>query len=48
METLLELVSEILKGRVREVTAHLFQKNVLENKETTRIRHRQKGGLPRI
>lgn len=48
METLLELVREILKGIVREVTAHLFRKNVLEHKKTTRRRRKQKGGSPRI
>jgi hypothetical protein len=47
METFLELVREILKGIVREATAHLFRKNVLEHKKTTRRRHKQKGGSPK-
>ncbi|MGG5255379.1 hypothetical protein ACQYAD_18290 [Neobacillus sp. SM06] len=44
METILELVREILKGIVREVSAYLFRKNVLEHKKTTRRLHKQKGG----
>lgn len=48
METFLELVREVLKGMVREVTAYLFRKNVLENEKTTRRRRKQKGGSPRI
>lgn len=31
METFLELIREILKGIVRELSAFLFRRNVLEN-----------------
>ena len=44
METFLELVREIVKGMVREVTAHSFRKNVLENEKTTPRRRKQEGG----
>ena len=43
METFLELIREVLKGVVREITAHFFRKNVL-NKKTTPRRRKQKGG----
>ena len=33
METFLESIREVLKGIVRELTAHLFQTNVLNNKK---------------
>jgi hypothetical protein len=46
METFLELVREVLKGMVREVTAYLFRKNVLENEKTTQRRRKHKGGSP--
>ncbi|WP_338788151.1 hypothetical protein [Metabacillus sp. FJAT-53654] len=42
METFLEFLREVLKGIVREVSAHIFRKNVLENKKTTPRRHKQK------
>jgi hypothetical protein len=41
METFLELIREILKGIVREVAAHVFRKNVLEDKKTTPPRGKQ-------
>ena len=44
METFLELVREISKGIVREIAAHVFRKNVLDNKKTTPRRRKQKGG----
>jgi hypothetical protein len=44
MEILLEFIREILKGVVREVAAHVFRKNVLDNKKTTLRRHKQRGG----
>jgi hypothetical protein len=44
METFLELIREILKGVVREVAAHVFRKNVLEDKKTTPRRRKLKGG----
>lgn len=47
METFLEIIREILKGIVREVTAHVFRKNVLDNKKTTLRRRKQKGGSQR-
>jgi len=43
METFLELIREVLKGIVSELTAHLFRRNVL-NKKTTPRRRKQKGG----
>lgn len=47
METFLEIIREILKGIVREVTAHVFRKNVFDNKKTTLRRRKQKGGSQR-
>lgn len=44
MEIILEIVREVLKGIVREVSAYLFRKNVLDNKKTTLRRRKQKGG----
>ncbi|MDF0728674.1 hypothetical protein PY093_18780 [Cytobacillus sp. S13-E01] len=44
METFLEIIREILKGIVREVAAHVFRKNVLDNKKTTLRRRKLKGG----
>ncbi|MGQ4669010.1 hypothetical protein ACUIJN_24855 [Metabacillus halosaccharovorans] len=35
METILELLREVLKGIVREMSAYFFRKNVLEHKKTT-------------
>jgi hypothetical protein len=43
METFLEILREVLKGIVREVGAYVFRKNVLEYKETTLRRRKQKG-----
>ncbi|MBT2724283.1 hypothetical protein [Bacillus sp. ISL-46] len=48
METFLELIREILKGIVRELTAYFFRKNVLDDKKTTPRRTKQKGGSPKI
>ncbi|PLS03331.1 hypothetical protein CVD27_15265 [Neobacillus cucumis] len=44
METFLELLLEVLKGILREVSAYFFRKNVLENRKTTLRRRKQKGG----
>ncbi|MBS4212733.1 MULTISPECIES: hypothetical protein [Neobacillus] len=44
METVLEFIREILKGIVRELTAHFFRNNVLENKTPPSRRRKQKGG----
>ena len=44
METFLEYLREVLKGIVREVSAFLFRKNILEHKKTTLSRRKQKGG----
>lgn len=44
METILEVMREILKGIVREIAANIFRKNVLDNKKTTSLRQKQKGG----
>jgi hypothetical protein len=35
METFLEILREVLKGIVREITAYVFRKNFLDNKKTT-------------
>jgi hypothetical protein len=43
LETVLEILREILKGIVREVSAYFFRKNILENKKTTPC-HKPKGG----
>jgi hypothetical protein len=43
METFLELIREILKGIVRELSAFFFRRNVLENKKTTPRRRKQGG-----
>ncbi|MGM0903599.1 MAG: hypothetical protein ACQEXB_21180 [Bacillota bacterium] len=45
METFLEFIREILKGIVREVTAYLFRKKILEYKKTTLRRRKLKGGF---
>lgn len=47
METFLEVVREILKGVVREVSANVFRKIVLDNKKTTPRRRKHKGGSRR-
>jgi hypothetical protein len=44
METFLEILREVLKGIMRELSAYFFRKNVLENKKTTPRRSKQKGG----
>ncbi|PAE32166.1 hypothetical protein CHI06_27060 [Bacillus sp. 7884-1] len=44
METFLDILREILKGIVREISAYFFRKNVLENRKTTPRRRKQKGG----
>jgi hypothetical protein len=48
METFLEILGEVLKGIVREVCAYFFQKNALEDRETTLRRRKQKGGSDKI
>ncbi|WP_197482183.1 hypothetical protein [Oceanobacillus sp. Castelsardo] len=45
MEIFLEFLREVLKGFVREGSAHFFRKNILENKKTTLRRHKQRGGF---
>lgn len=45
METFLEYLREALKGIIRALSAHFFQKIFLENKKTTQRRRKQKGGL---
>jgi hypothetical protein len=47
METFPEFLREVLKGIVREIAAHVFRKNVLDNKKTTPRRRKQKGGSQR-
>ena len=44
IKTFLEIIREILKGIVREVAAHVFRKNVLDNKKTTPRRRKHRGG----
>jgi hypothetical protein len=44
METFLEILREVLKGVMREVSAYFFWKTVLEHKKTTLRRTKQKGG----
>lgn len=44
METFLEFLKEVLKGIVREGSAHLFRRNLLDNQKTTPRRSKQKGG----
>lgn len=36
METFLDLIREILRGIVRELSAYIFRRAVIENKKTTR------------
>ncbi|MBT2690843.1 hypothetical protein J7I93_22135 [Bacillus sp. ISL-47] len=44
METLLEVIREVMKGVVREIAAHTFRKNVLDNKKTTPRRRKHLRG----
>ncbi|MEH7251412.1 hypothetical protein V7111_04740 [Neobacillus niacini] len=44
METFLEILREVLKGMIREVSAYFIRRNVLENRKTTLRRRKQKGG----
>jgi hypothetical protein len=44
METFLEFLKEVLKGIVRELSAHLFRKSLLDNEKTTPRRRKHKGG----
>jgi hypothetical protein len=44
MEPFLEILREVLKVIVREISAHFFRKNVLEHKKTTQRRRKLKGG----
>jgi len=44
METFLEVLKEILKGIVRETSAFIFRKSILDKKKTTQSRRKQKGG----
>ncbi|WP_195892123.1 hypothetical protein [Bacillus niameyensis] len=45
METFLEFLREVLKGIVRALSAHFFQRNILEHKKTTQRRRKLKGGF---
>ncbi|QTD43012.1 hypothetical protein [Sporosarcina sp. Te-1] len=45
MELFLEFLQEVLRGIVRGTTAHVFQKQFLEDKKTTLRRRKQKGGF---
>ncbi|MBY0145077.1 hypothetical protein [Neobacillus niacini] len=47
METFLEFLIEVLKGVVREVSAHFVLRSLLDNKKTTSSRSKQKGGSPK-
>ncbi|MBT2694495.1 hypothetical protein [Bacillus sp. ISL-55] len=47
METILDLLKEVLKGVVRELSAHVYRRKVLEKEKTTRGRRKQKGGSHR-
>lgn len=42
MDLFLEFLKEIIKGVVRESFAHLFKKNILDNKKTTLSSRRRK------
>ncbi|MCM3163699.1 hypothetical protein [Metabacillus litoralis] len=44
METFLELVRDVLKGIVREMSAYIFRKSLLDDKKTTPSRRKRKGG----
>lgn len=44
LETVLEILREILKGVLRETSAYFFRKNILDNEKTTPRRRKQKGG----
>ncbi|MCM3118445.1 hypothetical protein M3610_24870 [Neobacillus sp. MER 74] len=44
METFLEILREILKGMIREVSAYFFRKKILENRKTTLRRRKLKDG----
>jgi hypothetical protein len=44
LETFLEILREVLKGVVRELSTYFFRENVLENKKTTPRRSNQKDG----
>lgn len=44
METFLEFMKEVLKGVVRAISAHLFQKTFLNKEKTTQRRQKHKGG----
>ncbi|HHY74384.1 MAG TPA: hypothetical protein GX497_14400 [Bacillus bacterium] len=47
METFLEILREVLKGIMREISAYFFRKNFLEYKKTTSRRRKQRGGSPK-
>lgn len=40
-----DLIKEVIKGIVRAVSAHLFQKTFFDKEKTTRRRSKQKGGF---
>jgi len=39
-----DLLREVVKGIVRAITAHLFQKLILDKAKTTQRRDKHKGG----
>jgi len=43
MEAFFEFSKEVLKGIVRAMSAHLFQKTFLDKEKTTRRRQKQGG-----
>ncbi|MDC3419846.1 hypothetical protein NC661_05645 [Aquibacillus koreensis] len=44
METFLEFLREVLKGIIRESSAYIFRKHMIEDKKTTQRRRKHKGG----
>jgi hypothetical protein len=45
MEIFLDFLKEVFKGVIRAISAHFFQKTILDNKKTTLRRRKQKGGF---
>ncbi|GGH79837.1 hypothetical protein JOD43_002309 [Pullulanibacillus pueri] len=45
MDLFLECLREVLKGIVRELSAYIFRKSILDNKKTTLLRQKVKGGF---
>ncbi|GKV66772.1 MULTISPECIES: hypothetical protein [Sporosarcina] len=44
MELFLEFLKEVLKGIMRAISAHFFQKTFLDKKKSTLGRRKHKGG----